>query len=167
MFTIHNICDVFGKVEYIISPALAQWLSVKSQCRPLSLTYVPATSHTLFPISHNACIIPPALAAAVPDLCLCTKLPFVSHFTRRVSFPQRWLPVVARYNVSLPGECAVHPARLRYGRIPRRRHAGRWRCPLCGRQFSREVLLDYHHRAEHATAPYAQVGGGNLQQRRG
>ena len=79
--------------------------------------------------------------------------------------PQRWLPVVARYNASAPLECPLHPARLRYGRAPRRRHATRWRCPLCGRQFSREVLVDYHHRAEHEPAPEKQVGTGHPSRR--
>ncbi|XP_043213606.1 uncharacterized protein LOC122377553 [Amphibalanus amphitrite] len=78
-----------------------------------------------------------------------------SYVARKI-IESRWLPVVARYNVSLPLQCPLHPARLQYSHLPRRRHGQRWRCPVCGRQFSREVLVEYHHRAEHAAPPDRQ-----------
>ncbi|KAF0294689.1 hypothetical protein FJT64_007722 [Amphibalanus amphitrite] len=82
-----------------------------------------------------------------------------SYVARKI-IESRWLPVVSRYNVSLPLQCPLHPARLRYSHLPRRRHGQRWRCPVCGRQFSREVLVEYHHRAEHAAPPDRQVSIG-------
>lgn len=64
----------------------------------------------------------------------------------------KWLPILEKYQVTLPLECPFHPLRDIFGpqqAAKKQNRPSQWTCGLCGKSFFEEKHLDMHFENRH------------------